>query len=185
MKLEMAMNMNNIIYILLAVTLAACANPYEEEAPADFFTQTPHVLPKHLELEGMYGSFITPNTFTPTGSVNRTFFITFEYGYLEKDEWASFDYFKIFDRKGNLIRNLDDFEWDGTNEDGEYVFGEFSFEASLILPEGQQVKGIGYVLSIGDCVDSKYDPKYMIFPDGMHPRLGHVFPTQAEIVFCD
>lgn len=179
------MKIYKLLYLLLGFTLASCSNPFEDEKHADFFSQSPQLEPSHLELDEVYGQFMAPNAFTPGKERCSTFFIVFEYSNLEGTERSSFDYFKIFDQKKKLVKSLDDFIWDGTNDEGEYAYGEFSYEGSIMLAGGQQVKATGGILSIGDCIASKYDTKYMRFSDQMHPRLGFVFPTGVQVDYCE
>lgn len=175
------------IAILAFLMLTSCTKWMNDHEPLDdFFTQTPHVLPSYLALgDSMSATFISPNAFTPGRSQNATFQVFFTYVNIYTGEEAKFDYFRIYDHKKRLVRELDELTWDGTDQDGKVVFGEYSYEASLILPRGQQVKGIGYILSIGDCADPCYATKYMQFPDEIHPRLGFILSTSAEIDYCD
>lgn len=180
--------MKKLFFFHVALLLiVSCSSEMDRVEPLnDFFSQTPHVLPKNLELnDSIYGRFMSANAFTPGQAPADQFQVFFSYRNLHVEQVSTLDHLRIYDGKKRLVKELDTQIWDGTDANGDYVFGEFSYVCTHTLPDGRTVRGIGYVLAIDGCVDPSYQLKYMHFPDQYHGRLGLVFPTSVDLSYCE
>jgi len=127
----------------------------------------------------------TPNCFTPNGDgLNDT--LKMEFRYDDGTNSGAFESFKVYSKKRKLIATTDFLGWDGKNEDGKIVEGEFAYEATMKLTDDRLVTLRGHVLATSkNCVGDKYDTDCLKLPDQIHPHLGFILNTQESLSNCE
>lgn len=153
-----------------------CDNKKEIEADDDINTE--------FAQNDSSAVIFVPNCFTPNeDGLNDTF--TMEFRFDNGSNVGAFESFKVFNKQRKLVAESDYWGWDGKNNAGKTVDGEYAYEAIMKLTDDRLVTVKGHVLSnSATCIDDRYDLDCLTFPDQIHPNLGFIMSTQESISAC-
>jgi gliding motility-associated-like protein len=178
---------NTFFGALLLALLSSCNNdlkeldiPKECFPPASFFNYTGDQADIDAFLESwpslFYGNCITPNG----DGINDEFDLIAISGQMEFETKN----FKFYTKKKKLITERDDSKWDGKLSDGTIENCIYGFSVDFVLANGNTITGYGS-FCVRKCFYSDDDLNALVFGDQFHRRLGVIYPTQEEAVYCD
>ncbi|MFY0673301.1 MAG: hypothetical protein JXQ87_07845 [Bacteroidia bacterium] len=123
-----------------------------------------------------YGNCITPNG----DELNDEFILIARGGQMEFET----NNFKFYSKKKKLIVEKEDSKWDGKLSDGTVENGIYGFSFDIILENGNTIKGYG-AFCIRKCFYQDDDFNSIVFGDQIHPRLGVIYMTQEDALYCE
>ena len=126
-----------------------------------------------------YPNCVTPNELGPFN--NEYFYVIISPGSLQ----FSLANFTIYNKHKKVIAELNETtKWDCKIDNKVVEDGNYGFSVYIIFEKEKAITAFGVFL-VKTCFSSEDSVNELVFGDQIHPRLGVIYETREEFVFCD